>query len=85
MEKITKPSINRLAKRSGIKSLSEDCYDTIKNLIGMELNIIISNILIVNAQNNTKTIMPKDVYDTFDLMNYNITQTSNLNTNTCLK
>ena len=85
MEKITKPSINRLAKRAGIKSLSDDCYDTIKNLIGMELNNIISNIIVVNSQNNTKTIMPKDVYDAFELMNYNITQSNDLNTNMCLK
>ena len=62
MEKLSKPSINRLAKRAGIKSISEDCYDTIRNLMGMELNNIIKNILIINEQNNTKTIMIKKIY-----------------------
>ena len=44
MEKITNPSINRLARRAGVKSLSNDCYDTVRNLIGMELDNIIKNI-----------------------------------------
>ena len=41
MEKITKSSINRIARRAGVKSISDDCCDTIRNLIGMELNNII--------------------------------------------
>jgi histone H3/H4 len=85
MEKLSKPSINRLAKRAGVKSLSEDCYDTIRNLMGMELNTIIKNIIVVNSNSQTKTIMVKDVYDTLNLMNHNITQSSNLNTNSCMK
>jgi histone H3/H4 len=82
MEKISKSSINRLARRAGVKSLSEDCFDTVRNLIGMELNDVIKTILIVN---NTKTIMVKDVYDALHIMNYKITQSNNLNTNSCLK
>ena len=85
MEKLSKPSINRLAKRAGVKSLSEDCYDTVRNLIGMELNNIIKNIIVVNSGSQTKTIMVKDVYDTLHLMNNNITQSSNLNINSCMK
>ena len=85
MEKLTKPSINRLAKRAGVKSVSEDCYDTIRNLIGMELNNIVKTVMIVNSQNQTKTIMVKDVYDSLHLLNNNVTQSFELNTNTCLK
>jgi histone H3/H4 len=85
MEKISKPSINRLARRAGVKSISEDCYDTIRNLIGMELTNIVKNVLLINSHNQTKTIMVKDIYDTLHLMNYNITQSSELNTNSCLK
>ncbi len=85
MEKLSKPSINRLAKRAGVKSISEDCYDTIRNLIGMELTNIIKNTLLMNSHNQTKTIMVKDIYDTLHLMEYNITQSNELNTNSCLK
>lgn len=82
MEKITKPSINRIARRAGVKSLSDECYDTIRNLMGMELNNIIKNVLVVNQ---TKTIMVKDVYDTLQLMNHNVAQSNDLKTNLCLK
>ena len=74
-----------MAKRAGVKSISEDCYDTIRNLMGMELNNIIKNILIINEQNNTKTIMIKNVYDALHLMNYNTAISDDLNTNSCLK
>ncbi len=85
MEKISKPSINRLARRAGVKSISEDCYETVRNLIGMELTNIIKNIIVINNHNQTKTIMVKDVYDSLHLMNYNVTQSNDLNTNSCLK
>ena len=85
MEKISKPSINRLARRAGVKSISEDCYETIRNLIGMELTNIIKNIIVINSHNQTKTIMVKDVYDSLHLMNYNVAQSNDLNTNSCLK
>ena len=85
MERITKPSINRLARRAGVKSVSEECHDTIRNLIGMELNTIIKTVLIVNSQNQTKTVMVKDVYDALHLLNHNITESSDLNTSACLK
>ena len=77
MEKISKPSINRIARRAGVKSVSEDCFDTIRNLIGMELNTIIKTVLIVNQ---TKTVMVKDVYDALHLLNYNTSQSTELNT-----
>jgi len=85
MEKISKPSINRLARRAGVKSISEDCYNTIRNLIGMELTNIIKNVILMNNHNQTKTIMVKDIYDTLHLMDYNITQSNDLNTNSCIK
>lgn len=85
MERITKPSINRLARRAGVKSVSDDCHDTIRNLIGMELNTVIKTVLIVNSQNQTKTIMVKDVYEALHLLNHNITESSDLNTVACMK
>ena len=35
---ITKPSITRLARRAGVKSLSEDCLEIIKHIILSKLN-----------------------------------------------
>lgn len=78
MEGITKPSLTRLARRGGVKSLSDDCFDTVRNLMGMKLSEIIKTVIIVNSEHQTKTIMPQDVYEALQLLNYNITQSNEL-------
>ena len=78
MEGITKPSLTRLARRAGVKSLSEDCFDTVRNLIGMKLTEVIKTINVVNSEHQTKTIMPTDVYESLYLLNYNVTQSNDL-------
>ena len=85
MEHITKPSITRLARRAGVKSLSDDCYNSIRNLVETKLSDIINVALVVNSEHNTKTLMPEDIYEAFYMNGYNITQSSDLGTNTCVK
>lgn len=81
MEGITKPSITRLARRAGVKSLSDDCFDPIRNLIGIKLSELIKTTIIVNSEHQTKTVMPNDIYQALHLLNYNVTQSSDLNIN----
>lgn len=76
---LSKPSITRLARRAGVKTLSDESYNTIRNLIGMKLNELINTIVIVNDNHNTKTIMSNDVYKACELLGYNITESSELN------
>ena len=85
MDHITKPSITRLARRSGVKSLSEECYPSIRQLVRKYLNEIISASIIVNSEHNTKTLMSDDIYEAFRLLGYNITQSNELGTATCAK
>jgi histone H3/H4 len=80
MDGLSKPCISRLARMAGSKSLSDDCYDTIRNLIGMKLNEVISNIIIVNDSHQTKTIMSNDVYKALELSGILITESTALNT-----
>ena len=54
MEGITKPSLTRLARRAGVKSLSDDCFETVRNLIGMKLTEVIKTINVVNSEHQTK-------------------------------
>lgn len=82
---ITKPSITRLARRAGVKSLSEDCLEIIKHIILSKLNEIIVASLIVNSENQTKTLMVEDIYDSLMLLNENISQSSELGTSTSNK
>ena len=85
MEDITKPSITRLARRAGVKSVSDDCFHAIRHLIANKLDQLIVASLIVNSEHQTKTLMADDVYDSFTLLGENVTQSSDLGTTTCSK
>ena len=80
MEGITKTSLTRLARRGGVKSLSDDCFDTVRNLMGMKLSEIIKTVIIVNSEHQTKTIMVGDVYESLQILGYNVTESTELNT-----
>jgi histone H3/H4 len=82
---ITKPSITRLARRAGVKSVSDDCFNSIRYIIANRLDEIISTAFIVNSEHQTKTLMSDDIYDAFSLTGCNITQSSDLGTTTCSK
>lgn len=68
----TKPSIIRLARRSGVKSISDDCIEPIQQTIYSKLDEVISATTLVNKNNNTKTILPADLYQAFHILGYNI-------------
>jgi histone H3/H4 len=85
MEDITKPSITRLARRAGVKSVADDCFNPIRHLIANRLDNIIRTALIVNSEHQTKTLMSDDVYNAFSLIGCNVTQSSDLGTTTCAK
>ena len=82
---ITKPSITRLARRAGVKSVSDDCFNPSRHLIANRLDEIIKNALIINTEHQTKTLMSDNIYDALSLTGCNITQSTDLGTNTCSK
>ena len=71
----TKPAITRLARRAGVKSMSDDCIIPLKHLVAMKLDEVLSTTLIVNSQHATKTIMPDDVYEALSLCGINVART----------
>ena len=85
MESITSPSITRLARKAGIKSMSNDCYDCIRNIAQEELVNIVKTMLVVNSEHNTKTLMQDDIYEGLRLNGELVAQSSELSTNTCSK
>jgi histone H3/H4 len=76
---ITKPSITKLSRRAGVKSLSDDCHDMIRNIMENKLTDVIKAVIAVNSEHNTKTIMSNDVYDALSLLNHRVTQSNDLN------
>jgi len=83
MDGISKPAITRLARKAGIKSMSDDCVTTIRNIIGMELSRTLNVVFVVNEQRNTKTIMPDDVFDALSLRGYSLTKSEQFGKSTC--
>lgn len=76
---ITKPSITKLSRRAGVKSLSDDCHDMIRNIMENKLTDVIKAVIAVNSEHNTKTIMSNDVYDALSLLNHRVTHSNDLN------
>ena len=85
MEDITKPSITRLARRAGVKSVSDDCFHAIRHIIDGRLNELVNAALIVNSEHQTKTLMSDDVYDALSILGNNVTHSNELGTGTCNK
>lgn len=72
---LTKPAITRLARRAGVKSMSDECIVPIRNLIAMKLDELITSTIIVNGQHTTKTIMDDHIYQALSFMNINVART----------
>ena len=80
METISKPSLTKLARQAGVKSLSDDCFETIRHVMNNKIDEVIKTILIVNSEHKTKTIIVNDVYESLQILNHNVTESSELNT-----
>jgi histone H3/H4 len=85
MEDITKPSITRLARRAGVKSVSDDCFNPLRELISRKLNEFIGTALVINSEHQTKTLMADDIYDACSLLDIQVTQSTDLGKSTCSK
>ena len=85
MEQFTKPSITRIARKAGIKNLSDESYNMVRNLISMKVEELIEKSLIVNDERGTKTIMCEDVVDALRLSGVYLSKSNDLSNETCLK
>ena len=81
---LTRPSITRLARKAGIKSVSEECFEEIRDLIRNKLVSLLKIILIVNSERQTKTLMPDDIYEALRLSGENIAESHDLGASSVL-
>jgi histone H3/H4 len=82
MDLITKPSITRIARKAGVKSMSDDSYLVIQEYLKELVTETVKTSLIVNSEQNTKTLMVDDAYKAIRMNGYNIAQSSELGTTT---
>ena len=83
--RIKKPSIERLARRAGVKNIANDCYPLVRRLILGKLHQLAKVTLIANSENHTKTLMPSDINAALSILGHNVAKSSSLGTNTCAK
>ena len=79
MDIFTKPAIIKLARRAGIKNISDDCIKQIRSLIALKINEILNMTIIINNQHSHKTIMFEDLYQALKILNINCATQENMN------
>lgn len=80
MEEITKPSFTRLARKAGVKSLSENCFPMISQICTLQLKKIIDTALIINSGHQKKTIMVEDIYGAMSILGHDVAHSTDLGT-----
>lgn len=83
MADFTKPSILRLARRAGIKNLSDECYDPIRSLIGLEIEEVIRTAVHLSDIKGTKTMSIDDVHEAIRLLGKNVAKSEDLSVASC--
>lgn len=79
---ISDQSLIRLSRMAGVKSISNDSFDMLRDLINKNLDDIVKMTMI---SNNTKTIMKPDVVQALHSLGKNVTDSSHLKGNSCSK
>ncbi len=83
MDGLSKPAITRLARKAGVKTLSDSCVETIRNIIGIKMVEILDNAMIINEERKTKTLIEDDIYNALKFIGVNVARSSNLKAVTC--
>ena len=81
---LSKPAITRLARQAGVKSISEECFPVVRELISKKLENVLKTVLVINSEKQTKTIMVSDIYDALELHNEYPAQSEELGTTSIL-
>ena len=58
---IPKPSITRLARKAGVKTLADDCYPVLNHIIERKLKEILDHSIQLNSLRDIRTLMLVDI------------------------
>jgi histone H3/H4 len=75
-KELSDDNILKLCKKAGIKSISNDSYDKIREIIDFKLDNILSISIMLKNNDNTprETFMVKDLKKSLNHLDYNITE-----------
>ena len=80
---ITKPSLQRLARQAGVKTMAADCSDILRKLLADEAERVCCAMLIFNEQRNTRTIMLDDLYPAIQERGCRLATSSSISASIC--
>ena len=83
MSNITQPSLYRLARQAGVKTMSSDCTAVLRKLLERRTDEIVKSVIVLNKQSGTKTIMANDVYAALNMEGINLTKSDVMGETTC--
>ena len=75
-KKISHISLTRLSYRAGIKTMTDDCYDVINDIIKHKIDNIIRNASYISNERKKKMIMPEDIHCAMNILGMNVVQMS---------
>lgn len=79
-ENISKPSLTRLARKAGIKSLSDDCFPVLNTIIQNRLKDILRISHVLMEQRNGRVILERDCYDSVSILGEEMGRSDHLGT-----
>lgn len=83
--KLNKPSVMRLARRAGVKTMADNCVDTVNDILIEHLDDILRSSLVVHSLNNNNTLSAEDVVNGLTFMGHNVTYSDKMTTTKCPK
>ena len=69
---ISKPALTRLARKAGVKTMSEECIPFVQDLIKEKLKDILKTSIVFSQNKKNKIILIDDLYHTLELEGINV-------------
>jgi histone H3/H4 len=82
---LPKPCLTRLARKAGVKSISDDSFEHIRNVVIDRITDVLKTVIIVNSESETKTFMTSDLYDALSILGENLCKSTDLGSKNILK
>ena len=78
--KISKPSLTRLARKAGIKSLSDECFPLLNSIIDSRIEDILKISHVLMEQREGRIILERDCYDAVSILGEEMGRSDHLGT-----
>ena len=73
MEKLPKTVVTKMARKAGIKTISDDTESIIIDIVNNTLSDVLKHSIIASEEVDSKILSKKNIIDGMSLMNINVT------------